>query len=166
MSEATSLHSTCERSIEISTVLPQYIQATTSEQPSDGTKINTVSAPYQRASDRRRQFRRSTALRVVSRPFRLPQSARITVQTIQVPVQSERLPKPEYFSGTRKAVISISSIALTAVGMIVGAVIGYEGNVLSRSANKLSQQSLELAVWTAKKELRDYCERSIVSVSR
>lgn len=58
------------------------------------------------------------------------------------------------------------SIALTAGGMIVGVVLGYEGNVLNRRANELSEKSLKLAVWTAKKELREYCETARVSPIR
>jgi hypothetical protein len=52
------------------------------------------------------------------------------------------------------------------LGVVVGAVLGYEGNVLTQKANALSEKSLELAVWSATKVLRDYCERAKVSATR
>lgn len=159
MSEATGVQSTCENTVEIST-LPQHRQATTVQQPTH----DTVSTPHRSALHRHKQFRRSTTHRVVHRPSRLPQSTRIRLQTR--PVQSQPVPKPKYFHRTRKMIIAGCSIALTAGGMIVGAVLGHEGNVLNRRANELSEKSLKLAVWTAKKELREYCERARVSPIR
>jgi len=52
------------------------------------------------------------------------------------------------------------------LGVVGGAVLGFEGNVLTQKANALSEKSRELAVWTARKELRDYCERAKVGATR